>query len=263
VRVHLVQYDVAWESPSQNRDRVESLLARAPVEPGNLIVLPEMYATGFSLNVETTADDDGEDAAFLADLARRTGAAVVGGITARGERKALNRALAFGPTGETLASYDKIHPFTFGREHEIFAGGDRVATFEWGGLKIGLSVCYDLRFPELYRALLGAGAEAMIVIANWPSARREHWLTLLTARAIENQAAVIAVNRTGADPFLEYSGDSRVIGARGETLARADREEGATSAEVDPAGVRNWREAFPAWRDGRVGDGGRVREESL
>jgi predicted amidohydrolase len=253
VRAHLIQYDIVWEDPPENRKRISAMIESSEISAGDLIVLPEMYATGFSLKVETTADDEGADAAFLADLAKRTGAAVVGGITVRGPGKALNRALAFGPGGAELTRYDKIHPFSFGREHEVFTGGDRVATFGWDGLRVGLSICYDLRFPELYRELLAAGAEAMVVIANWPAERREHWMALARARAIENQAAVLAVNRTGADPHLRYAGDSRIISGTGETLASAGEAAAVVSAEVDPEAIRAWRETFPAWRDRRLG----------
>ena len=218
MRAHLFQYDIAWEDPAANFDAVRGMAAGAGIARGDLVVLPEMYATGFSLNVETTADEEGAQASFLRELAVEHGATVVGGITVRGKEKARNRALVFGPGGEALASYDKVHPFSFGREHEVFEGGDGVSLFEWGGLRVCPVVCYDLRFPELFRLGLDGGAEAFVVIANWPSARHEHWLTLLRARAIENQALVLGVNRCGADPFLEYAGGSLAVGGDGEEL---------------------------------------------
>jgi len=253
VRAHLLQLDLAWEDPAENRRRAERALEGAAVEPGDLVALPEMYATGFSLNVETTADDDGENAAFLGRLARERGATVVGGVTARGTEKARNRLLVFGPGGEELARYDKIHPFSFGREHERFEGGDAVVTFDWNGLTVCPAVCYDLRFPELFRAGLEAGAEAFVVIANWPAARKAHWRALALARAIENQAFVLAVNRTGDDPHLPYEGGSLAAGPEGEVLGELGAEPGVLSVAVDPGGLRAWRERFPAWRDCRMG----------
>ncbi len=258
MRAHLVQYDIAWESPRENAERVRALVAVAGVARGDLIALPEMYATGFSLNVETTADDDGAQASVLRELAVETGATVVGGITVRGETKARNRAMVFGADGVELAGYDKVHPFSFGREHEAFEGGDAVVTFDWGGLRVCPVVCYDLRFPELFRAGLDAGAEAFVVIANWPSARHEHWRTLLRARAIENQAVVLGVNRCGSDPFLGYEGGSEALDAEGVALGTLGGAEGVLSVEVSPEAVRRWRGAFPAWRDRRLpgGSGG-------
>lgn len=255
MRAHLVQYDIAWESPSENAARVRALVAGAGVGRGDLIVLPEMFATGFSLNVETTADDDGSQAGFVRELAVETGATVVGGVTVRGGVKARNRAMVFGPEGNELARYDKVHPFSFGREHEAFEGGDEVVTFEWGGLRVCPVVCYDLRFPELFRAGLDRGAEAYVVIANWPGARHEHWRALLRARAIENQAVVLGVNRCGADPFLAYEGGSEAVGADGVSLGALAGETGVLSVEVSPEPVRAWRGEFPAWRDRRLGEG--------
>ncbi len=252
MRAHLVQLDIAWEDPAANRERIGELIGSAAIEPGDLIALPEMYASGFSLNVDVTADDDNEDAAFLASLAKKSGATVVGGITVRSETRALNRALVYGPSGERLARYDKIHPFSFGREHEVFTGGERIALFEWNGLKVMPAICYDLRFPELFRAGLDAGAEAFVVIANWPAARQAHWRALNVARAIENQAAVLAVNRTGADPHLDYAGGSIALDARGLPVAEADERERVLTAEIDPEDVRSWRESFPAWLDRRA-----------
>lgn len=251
MRAHLLQYDIAWEAPEENFECVRAMAAQAGIEQGDLVVLPEMFATGFSLNVETTADDDGAQSGFLRELAMETGATVLGGVTARGETKARNRALVFGGDGAELARYDKVHPFSFGREHEVFEGGDDVALFEWGGLRVCPLVCYDLRFPELFRAGLDAGAEAFVVMANWPAARHEHWLTLLRARAIENQAVVLGVNRCGEDPFLSYKGGSLALDAEGATLAAAAGGAEVLSVEVDPAAVRGWRMEFPAWRDRR------------
>lgn len=250
MRVHLVQLDIVWEDRPANLVRAERLLAH--VAPGDLVLLPEMFDSGFSLNIERTADVRAETGAFLSATAARLGATIVGGTTALGpEGKGRNRALAFGPDGAELARYDKVHPFSFGREQSRFEGGGRVDVFEWNGMKVCPVICYDLRFPELFRAGLTLGAEMFVVIANWPAARVEHWRVLLAARAIENQAWVAAVNRSGRDPFLEYPGASRVVDPRGRVVLETGDAEGAPSAEIDPGVVRAWREAFPAWKDGR------------
>jgi omega-amidase len=172
-----------------------------------------------------------------------------------------------------VLEYAKIHPFTFGREPEFFAGGGEVMTYRWGeggrhegtearrheggdgkddGLTVCPAVCYDLRFPELFRIGLGKGAEAFAIGANWPEPRQAHWRALLFARAIENQAYVFGVNRTGSDPSLNYVGGSIAIGPRGEVLGELGAEEAVLSVDVDPGEVRRWREKFPAWRDGRL-----------
>ncbi len=254
MRVHLVQMDIAWESPAENFERVRAMVAGAGVERADLVVLPEMFATGFSLNVDVTADDGGAQGGFVGELAQECGATVVGGITVRrADGKGINRAVVCGADGSLLAQYDKIHPFSYGREHEVFVGGDDVVVFEHAGLNVCPAVCYDLRFPELFRAGLSAGAEAFAVIANWPSTRQAHWRALTIARAIENQAFVFAVNRCGDDPYLSYLGGSLVVGPRGEVIGELESAAGVLSVVVENDDVRAWRAEFPAWRDGRIG----------
>ncbi len=263
MRAHLVQLDIAWEDREANFARTDELISRTTVAPGDLVLLPEMFDSGFSLNTSKTADQDGASAGYLAQLARRLGAFVQGGVTAAetGEEKARNRALVFSPEGREAARYDKVHPFSFGREPEAFASGEELTTYWWGGsadeeaggdgqgLRVFPAICYDLRFPELFRAGLSLGAECMAIGANWPSARAEHWRALLIARAIENQAFVLGVNRAGADPHLEYAGGSIAVSPRGEVLIEAGAEEGVFSVEIDASEVRAWRKEFGAWRD--------------
>lgn len=280
MRVHLIQFDIAWEQPARNRERVMRLLRDAEsagrITPGDLIILPEMFDTGFSFNTDVTADRDGASVAFLRDTAGRLGAYVVGGITAldtppasvsasgSGSNKlAKNRAIIAGPDGRLLGTYDKRRLFSFGVPSEAMAltPGAAPALFEWrsgekgsdhsakSDLKVSPLICYDLRFPELFHDALQLGAQAFIVIANWPVARAYHWRTLLIARAIENQAFIFAVNRTGSDPTLAYPGWSMAIDPKGEILAEGDDRERIVSAEIDISALHTWRRVFPAWRD--------------
>ena len=312
MRVHLVQLDIGWEDPDANFAQVEQMLSAAEVQRGDLVVLPEMFDTGFSLNADVTADS-GRTLAFVRGLAQRLGVTVQGGRTAAGGRsafqadasasprgasprsgdlpKATNRAPVFDCRGELLCEYRKIHPFSFGREPERFEGGGEVMTYAWGrsafqadtggaadsepeaapspsgseienegtegsarsaALRICPAICYDLRFPELFRIGLTMGAEAFALGANWPQARQAHWRALAIARAIENQAFVFAVNRTGADPHLQYAGGSIVVGPKGDVLGELGDEEQVLSVEVDVELVRAWRREFPAWRDLRL-----------
>jgi len=254
MRVHLVQLDTVWEDKPANYRRVESLLDDADVAAGDLVVLPEMFDTGFSLNVEATADRDGATDRFLSGLAKRFGATVQGGSTARRDDGwGLNRAPVFDPHGVEIAKYDKLHPFSFGREPERFVGGDRIQTYLWRSedpsLRVCPAVCYDLRFAELFRLGLTLGAEAFAIGANWPAPRAAHWRTLLIARAIENQAFVFGVNRCGDDPHLRYAGGSMVVSPTGEILAEAAGRETTLSVEIEPEAARAWRAKFPAVSD--------------
>lgn len=265
MRAHLVQIDIAWEDKLANHRAVGALLAGARIDAGDLVVLPEMFDTGFSLRVERTADDGGESARFLADLASRHRAFTVASVTVRhGDRgMARNRALVHGPDGRQIVCYDKMHPFTFGREGERFSRGDRVATFEWSAgnetIRTCPTVCYDLRFPELFRAGLDLGAEAFVVVANWPAERAAHWRALLIARAIENQAIVLAVNRCGNDPHLRYAGGSIAIDPRGRVLSEAGEVPTVLSVLLERRSIDEWRDAFPAWKDRHPGLGGGPR----
>jgi predicted amidohydrolase len=257
MRVHLVQLDIRWEDPVANRARAGELIAAAGPSAGDLVILPEMFDTGFSFAVDRTADRDGGTRGWLVATARRHGCTVLGGFTMpRGGGGATNRALAAGPDGLVLAEYDKRRLFPLGTPSEAdrLTPGDRVAVFRWESgagsrpLSVAPVVCYDLRFPELFGAGLTEGAEAFAVIANWPAERAGHWRALLVARAIENQAWVFGVNRAGADPSLRYAGGSIVIGPRGEVAGEADERERVLSVEIDRTGLDDWRARFPAWR---------------
>lgn len=256
MRAHLVQLDIAWEDHAANHARVRELLA--PVAPGDLVVLPEMFDTGFSMNTERTAPHADDTLAFLADLARDLGATIQGGrtVVAAPHHLAHNRAPVLGPDGRLLAEYTKIHPFSYGKEHERFEGGTEVLTYDWHAgtdtLRVCPAICYDLRFPELFRRGLRLGAEVFAIGANWPAARAHHWRALLIARAIENQAVVLGVNRTGRDPSLAYAGGSLAVASTGEILGELGEREAVLSLDIDPAAIRGWRERFPAWRDARL-----------
>lgn len=255
MHVHLVQPDIRWEDKQASHDHIRTLLEAAPIEPGGLIVLPEMFDTGFSINLDHTADDDGRSADFLRDLARDTACTVIGGIAVNGpDGMGRNRALFVPPGGGEPRHYDKVHPFSHGREGERFAGGNSIIVETVTGTAgqsfvICPVICYDLRFPELFRVGLDLGAEVFIVIANWPQPRQEHWRALLRARAIENLAYVVAVNRVGADPHLRYAGGSAVIDPRGEVLLELGPEPTVESSELCRSRLDRWRDAFPALRD--------------
>lgn len=249
------QFDIAWENKAANFRKVRHLLAGVNVRPGALIVLPEMFATGYSLDVDVVAESgaDRPTEQFLAELARQQQAWIVGGLVTRDAAgKGRNEALVVAPDGREAARYCKLHPFSLAGEHENFAPGQGVVLFSSGGFTAAPFVCYDLRFPEIFRAAVGHGADLAIVIANWPATREAHWLTLLAARAIENQAYVVGVNRCGRDPQQIYSGRSLVFDPHGTILADAGNAEGVIDIEIDPRTVAEARRQFPALRDRRA-----------
>ncbi len=256
MRVTCVQFDIAWQDKPANFAKVRTLLAGAGAcEAGGLIVLPEMFSTGFNMDVRAAAEGQPAPAeGFLAELARQYGCHVLGGVVnTAADGRGLNEAVLIGPDGRQAMRYAKMHPFSYAGESEHFAPGEAPVVAELAGTKLSAFICYDLRFPEVFRSASLAGAEVLAVIANWPADRTEHFQALLTARAIENQAWVVGVNRVGSDPNVRYSGGSVVIDPRGRTAAIAGDGEAILSAELDVEALRQYRREFPALADARRG----------
>ncbi len=252
MKAALCQLDIAWEDKEANHRRVTELLDSAALEPGSLLLLPEMFASGFSMNVAAISEGEEQPSArFMRALAIERGIHVLGGIVTEGpDGLGRNEAVGFDPHGVEVVRYAKIHPFQ-GAESRNYAGGKEVRTFECGGFTAAPFVCYDLRFPELFRIAVCQGAELFLIIANWPEKRIHHWVTLLQARAVENQAYVAGVNRCGKDPYLKYPGRSMVVDPQGRILAEADAEEQILTADLTPESVATWRRAFPVLQDMR------------
>lgn len=218
------------------------------------MILPELCVTGFTMNARAAAEPaGGETESFLAGLAAGAAAHLLAGLAVDTGGRVANQAVLFDPGGAVACRYEKMRPFTPDGEHEHYAAGEAVAVSSVGDMTVAPLICYDLRFPELFRDAAGHGAELYAVIANWPAARADHWDVLLAARAIENQACVAGVNRVGSDPFNTYAGRTAVYGPQGERLAAGDDAEGVVRAAIDPAAVRQWRAEFPALRDGGHG----------
>jgi omega-amidase len=252
--IHCCQLNIAWENKPENFRRVRSLLDKRRIVPESLIVLPEMFATGFSMNAANIAEPkNGPTTSFLRRLARNHRSYVLGGFVRQGPgRKMFNEAVCLASSGKCIARYAKLHPFNPGGESKHYSAGNHVTVFRWADLRVAVFICYDLRFPEVFREAVQRGAQVMVVIANWPDRRHSHWLVLLRARAIENQAYVIGVNRCGSDPKLGYRGGSVVIDPHGNTIASAGLKESIASAKLDPEDLRQWRSEFPALKDIRT-----------
>lgn len=268
-QVHVVQLDIAWENPAANHARVAEMLQRAPINPGDLIVLPEMFATGFSLRTRKTIDHDGATLAFLKHISERYRVLVQGGRTIAAthpgtDQRARNvtSAVVYRDEGGPAlwGEYAKIHPFQ--REAEVIEPGSDVVVYQWRTssrreVSVCPAICFDLRFPELFREGLAKGAEVFALGACWPSVRRSHWRALVLARAIENQAFFIACNRVGDDPGppeaegLHYAGGSIVVSPRGEVLGELGNVEAVLSVPINIDDLDEWRKTFTAWKVAR------------
>jgi predicted amidohydrolase len=255
MKIHACQMDIVWEDKPANFARARALLAASRPEPGSLVLLPELFATGFTMNSEALAEAPGGDTErFLARLAAELGVFLMGGVIGRATAgRPRNLAVVFGPDGREVARYAKMQPFSPGGESRHYEAGGAPVVFPWRECRVAPFICYDLRFPEIFRPAARAGAELITVIANWPVTRIAHWTALLRARAIENQAYVAGVNRCGTDPTLTYNGHSLIVSPQGEVLAEAVDGEKVISATVDLESLRTYRKNLPFLADMRPG----------
>jgi predicted amidohydrolase len=246
--VALGEYDIGWHDADASLRRADELVQRAAGAGARLVLLPEMTATGFTMDPAQATAPDGPHVQALARSAARAGAWVLAGLALRdgssGGARPVNAALLFDPTGATAATYRKQRLFAYGEEHAHYAPGDRPVTVNVEGVRVSPFICYDLRFPELFRAV-ARETDLIAIVANWPASRRAHWDLLVRARAVENLAFVAAVNRIGQGGKLAYDGGSAAYDPWGERLCDARPEAGVTIVEVDPARVAATRERYP------------------
>ena len=248
MKIALVQSHIFWEDRDRNISNFEDIVSGNP--DAELFLLPEMSFTGFSMNTEATADRNLETVRRIRDIAVRCRTAIGFGWVRKAGEKCENVYTTLAKNGEIISEYVKIHPFSFSGEDKYFTGGDKLTVFRIGDIPFSAFICYDLRFPELFRQIC-ENAHAVIVPANWPAKRSEHWKTLLKARAIENQVYVLAVNCIGEMNGLYYSGDSCVIDPLGNVLMSLADQEGVLKFDLTDDTER-YRNAFPVLRDIRT-----------
>lgn len=250
MKVYGVQYDIVWEDQPANCQKVRAMIAQECPESGSLVVLPEMFATGFSNNIEATAVTEAT-LEILRGIAREYGVHVLAGAVSAGVDggKATNESIVIDPGGETICRYIKQQPFNLGGEGDAYEAGTEHKLFEWHGVKVAPFVCYDLRFPERFRPAAADGAELITVIASWPDKRVHHWVHLLQARAIENQCYVVGVNRIGQDPNHNHTGRSVIVDYTGAIIADAESDQGIIFTNLDIETQRNYRQGLPFLKD--------------
>lgn len=249
------QLDTNWEDPARNLDRIQRLIEEAAPPPGSMAVFPEMATTGFSMQLDGLAEPPmGTAESRLAGLALKhqiylaVGLAVA--LPATG--KTANQLITFSPSGQVISRYTKLHPFSLLSEQNSLTPGESIDRFNLAGFNVSPFICYDLRFPEIFREASSAGAQLFIISANWLEYRQDHWTTLARARAIENQAYVIAVNRVGSDPGHNYLGGSLIIDPNGTVLASAGNSEQSISADISTDTVIRHRTELPFLADRRT-----------
>ncbi len=250
MRIAAVQCDIVWEDAPANHARLAGRVAAAAEEGARLVLLPEMFSTGFSMSTARIAEaEDGPIATFVREQAATHGVWVGGSFACRvnDASKPTNRFLVAAPDG-TTTTYDKVHPFTPGGEKDHYAAGDRLVTITIESLRVTPFVCYDLRFADwFWRA--ATDTDCYAVVANWPATRQSHWTDLLRARAIDNEAYVVGVNRVGTGGGIAYVGHSVIFEPFGGLIAEAGSTEETLFVEIDPERVAEVRSRYPFLAD--------------
>lgn len=251
VKAAAVQFNISLGEIEPNLAHVRQELQRLAGEGVQLVLLPEMWATGFAYKqLNELAQRTGELVNELAALSLRYGMVIVGSLPEPHDNKVYNTAYVL-DRGELKGKYRKMHLFSLMQEDRSFDSGDSWLLVETSVARIGVFICYDLRFPELARRLAVEGAEVLVVPGEWPKPRQEHWRTLLRARAIENQLFVVAANCCGLVGKLDFFGMSMIIDPKGDLLAEAGYEPQSIAAQLDFAAMTAWREQIPCFDDRR------------
>jgi predicted amidohydrolase len=245
-----LQIDIAWQQPEVNFERAAELAERAVAAGARLLVLPEMFATGFAIRSDVAPTYADAAREFLKELAARHAVWVLGGYAEPGSKGWANSCSLMAPDGGEVLHYHKIHPFSLAGEHQRYEGGESISTVWVDDVRVTPFICYDLRFPELFRTA-AADTDLFVVVANWPRRRGHAWRTLLAARAIDGQAWVLGVNRVGDAEGVAHRGDSSLLDPMGELVASLAGQSGVVVGEVDPRRVHEIRERFGFLADRR------------
>lgn len=245
MKIGLVQYNPLWESKEENKKKILELL-NCDIEDTSILVFPEMTLTGFTmLSTEYGEPLFGDSFDFFSKIASENKVFVAAGLIEKEDENYFNSLIILNPEGILISKYRKVHPFSYSAEDKNYKRGYKTIISQINGLKVGLSICYDLRFPELYRFYAKERADLIIVIANWPDTRIEHWRTLLKARAIENQCYIAGVNRVGDDPKLHYPGCSSIHDPMGKEIISLKDEEKIAFADINKEEVTKIRKNLP------------------
>lgn len=251
MRIALSVMDQVWENKEANLIICKKMAGGASRLGADMLIFPEMTLTGFTLDTDSVAEElaASESVKSFSDIASGQQLGVIAGMVLGINERFQNCALAFGRSGEVLGRYAKVHPFSPSGESRLVSGGMSLTTFEYEGFNIGLTICYDLRFPLLWQALADR-CDCIVNIANWPARRIDHWKTLLKARAIENQVYVIGVNRVGIDGHqLEYVESSIAFSPDGAEVVPVVIDGSLRVIEIEKSKVKESQDAFRVRND--------------
>lgn len=246
--IGLCQIDVFWESQKKNMDKCEYYIKEAAEKNVELILFPEMSLTGFTMSLGSLVIEENQILEWIGKQAERYKINIGLGYAISSNGKGENKYVIISSGGEALSNYQKIHPFSYAGEKEKYSKGKEIVSCTINGITITPFICYDLRFPEIFQ-IASRNSKLIIVAANWPKLREEHWITLLKARAIENQCFIVGINRVGIGDGIEYNGASVFINPNGEIINMKDSEEKLIIENVDFSEVNEIRESFDLKHD--------------
>jgi len=250
VRICSAQIAGIWEDPEKTLKKVEVFIRHASVSGAALICFPEQFATGWDPESNKNSEAlNGNIISSLRDYAKENAIGVLGSLRERHDPFPKNTAVAIDRDGRIIASYAKMHLFSHRNEHTRFAPGTELGMFTLGSLKFGIAICYDLRFPDLFRLYAKKGVHAVLVPAAWPENRIHHWELFIKTRALENQMYVVGINATGTTPVDSYSGSSMTADPDGTIISRANDAEQLLFCDLDVSAVETARQSFPAQKD--------------
>ena len=256
LKISLAQMDISLGKPSENLAKARSMIISAARQGSDIIVLPELWSTGYDLENAAAYSVPTDKGIFseISALAGEHNIHILGSCLSLLESGQFgNTAVFFSPNGEILGEYTKIHLFQLMNEHKYLSPGDHLTVVETSWGKSGLAICYDLRFPELFRAYVLSGVKIVFLPSEWPHPRLTHWQILLRARAIENQMYVVACNRVGMSKDTRFFGHSCIVDPWGEIVIEADENEKLLTAEIEMGKVDEVRAKIPVLTDRRPG----------
>jgi len=249
--IGLASLNQSWEDKYENLAACERIAQVSRVQGVDLLIFPEMTLTGFSNNISRIAEknDSSPTVQSFKNLAKQNCVGIIFGVVFEESKKASNNAIFLDKTGQILGTYKKIHPFSLSGENKFYVSGNLLKIVEFDSFSIGLTICYDLRFPELYSSL-GTQSELVVNIASWPSQRLDHWTTLLKARAIENQIFMVGVNRIGSDGNGQhYMKSSMIINPNGIKLEPLHSEDELDVFDLDISTLTDFKSRFSTTQD--------------
>lgn len=250
MKIALAQMDISWCNKEKNKTKCIEFFKKAQNTKVDLVLFPEMTLTGFSMDVQCVAEEDSSTLNWFKEQAISFNLNIGFGYVKKEDNKGLNIFSIVSSDGIVISKYTKLHPFSFARETDYYTSGDEIVFTKINEFLTSTFICYDLRFPEIFQ-IASSKSELITIIANWPKIRRDHWITLLKARAIENQCYVAAVNRVGTGNGIEYVGDSMIIDPQGNILTTSYNNEELIVANINLEEVHKLRNSFKVKSDRR------------